>query len=260
MTDSRTPAGRSWADEATAQLGDLRQAAADDRTRDHWTAYLKGTATFRGAPMKAVRAAVRMVVREHHLLERTDEDLLALAVAWTARRDSEDKLAAVLLIAEHLRARLRTEHIDLLAVPFADGDITDWNVGDWYAVKALHAYLTPAGPSSSADPHRAHRLLDWTRRSATLWQRRAGLVAFVPTAASADQQFEGYTDLVLATCAANLVVPDRFAHTGPGWVLRELSRTRPARVAAFVDDHPELSAEGRRMATARLRPGSYRRR
>jgi hypothetical protein len=43
-------------------------------------------------------------------------------------------------------------------------------------------------------------------------------------------------------------------------VLRELSRSQPARVQQFLDEHPELSAEGRRMAGARLRPGSYRRR
>ena len=206
--------------------------------------------------MSGVRAAVRTVVRDRHLLRHPDEDLLDLAVSWTARPDSEDKLAAVLLVAEHLRARLRTEHVDQLARPFAEGYITDWNVCDWYAVKALHAYLTPSGP---ADPDRALPVAEWTR-GAGLWQRRAGLVAFVKIAASAELQFEGFPDLVLEACAANLVVPDRFAHTGPGWVLRELSRTWPDRVAAFVEDHPELSEEGRRMATARLRAGPYRRR
>lgn len=245
-----------WADEATVHLGELLQAAADEATRNHWTSYLKGAATFRGVPMNGVRAAVRTVVRDHHMVDRTDEEVLALAVSWTARPDSEDKLAAVLLVAEHLPARLRTEHADQLARPFIQGHITDWNVCDWYAVKALHTYLTPSG---LAEPDRAARLADWTR-GAGLWQRRAGLVAFARTAASADRQFDGYTDLVLAACAANLVVPDRFAHTGPGWVLRELSRTRPDPVAAFVGDHPELSREACRMATARLRAGPYHRR
>jgi len=43
-------------------------------------------------------------------------------------------------------------------------------------------------------------------------------------------------------------------------VLRELSRAVPEAVAAFVEAHPEMSAEARRMATARLRAGPYRRR
>ena len=83
---------------------------------------------------------------------------------------------------------------------------------------------------------------------------------FVGLAADADDQYSGFVDLVLDACSANLVSDDRFAHTGPGWVLRELSRSEPERVVAFVDEHPELSSEGRRMATARLRPGPYRRR
>ena len=96
--------------------------------------------------------------------------------------------------------------------------------------------------------------------SPRLWQRRAGLVSFVRLAPVADRQFAGFVPLVLEACAANLVSDDRFAHTGPGWVLRELSVAAPDAVAGFVDDHPELSAEARRMATARLRKGPYRRR
>ncbi len=133
MTSRDTRAG--WMNEATARLTDLLQAAADDGTRRHWTAYLKGTATFRGAPMGGVRAAVRAVVREHRLLKHSDDDLLALTVAWAGRPGSEDKLAAVLLVAEHLGPRLRTEHADQLALPFTEGHITDWNVCDWYGVR-----------------------------------------------------------------------------------------------------------------------------
>lgn len=66
-------------------------------------------------------------------------------------------MAAVLFVAEHLPARLRTEHADQLARPFIQGHITDGNVCDWYAVKALHTYLTPSGP---AEPDRAARVAD----------------------------------------------------------------------------------------------------
>jgi 3-methyladenine DNA glycosylase AlkD len=246
----------TWAEEASAHLRAMLEAEADAGIREHWTAYLKGAATFRGVPMNRVRAAVRTVVRDHDLLQHGTQELLDLATSWTAAPDSEDKLAAVLLIAEHVHSRLRAEDVDHLARAFSEGHVSDWNVCDWYAVKALHAYLTPTG---LADPDRALRLLAWSRAPG-LWQRRAGVVAFVKTAATADRQFAGYTDLVLDACAANLIAPDRFAHTGPGWVLRELSRARPDRVRAFVRDHPELSTEGRRMATARLRTGPYRRR
>jgi 3-methyladenine DNA glycosylase AlkD len=64
----------------------------------------------------------------------------------------------------------------------------------------------------------------------------------------------------LAACANNLVSADRFTHTGPGWLLRELSRSHPDQVAGFVEAHPELSVEAARMATARLHPRPCRRR
>lgn len=134
--------------------------------------------------------------------------------------------------------------------------MADWNVCDWYATKALHTYLAPSG---KAERERAAQLLTWVD-APNLWQRRAALVAFVTTAADADRQFPGYAQLVLQAAAANLVSEDRFAHTGPGWVLRELSRSHPELVAAFVAEHPHLSPEARRMATAHLRKGSYRRR
>jgi len=87
-----------------------------------------------------------------------------------------------------------------------------------------------------------------------------GGLAFVKLAAIAPHPFLGFTDMLLDACAANLVDDDRFAHTGPGWVMRELSRVEPDAVAQFVAHQPRLSKEAKRMATSRLRPGPYRRR
>ncbi len=238
----------------TDELAALLDAGARDATRTHWERYLKGAATFRGTPMAGIRRAVDRLWAEHDLAEEPVDELLTLSHVWFAGPHSEDRLAGVLLVAEHLAPRLEDRHDAALAVPFERGDVADWNVCDWYATKALHAYLVGGDLSV-----RAPRLAAWTRAD-PLWQRRGGLVAFVGLAADADDQYSGFVDLVLDACSANLVSDDRFAHTGPGWVLRELSRSEPERVVAFVDEHPELSSEGRRMATARLRPGPYRRR
>jgi 3-methyladenine DNA glycosylase AlkD len=107
-------------------------------------------------------------------------------------------------------------------------------------------------------PSRAGAVAKWSR-APSLWQRRASIVAFVKLAPKAQVLFDGFVPLVLDACAANLVSEDRFAHTGPAWVLRELCAASEE-VATFVEQHPELSPEGRRMATARLRPGPCRRR
>lgn len=245
----------SFADDVTAHLDELLRVAADDATRRHWERYLKGAATFRGVPMAGVRTSVRRLWHDHALGERPIDELIALSHRWFARPASEDKLAAVLLIAEHLVGRLELSHHRDLARPLETGNIADWNVCDWYATKALHGYLKGADDLEA----RARAIAAWTGAD-RLWQRRAGVVAFVRLAPIADRQFNGLVPLILEACAANLVSDDRFAHTGPGWVLRELSIAAPEAVSRFVERHPELSTEARRMATARLRPGTYRRR
>jgi 3-methyladenine DNA glycosylase AlkD len=243
-------------DAATATLEEALAGASDEATRRHWEAYLKGTARFRGVPMAGVRAAVRRAWKEHDLARASTDDLLALAHRWFAAPLSEDKIAAVLLLAEQAVDRLTVDHVADLAAPFAAGDIADWGVCDWYATKALSAFLA----RDPADVEQRARALAAWGKAASLWQRRAALVAFVKLAPTATQQFEGFTPLVLQLCEDNLVSDDRFAHTGPGWVLRELSRAEPEAVRRFVDAHPGLSREAQRMALARLRPGPYRRR
>lgn len=241
----------------SARLDTLLSAIADPALRTRWERYLKGGASFRGVPMAGIRRAMSMVWVESGLDEWPVDDLLALADDWFSARWSEDKLAAVLLIAERLAPRLRTSDGPALRSPVARGHLADWNVVDWYSVKAVHGFLVSATPAEVEA--RARSVAGWTT-GAGLWERRAGLVAFVTLAGRPDEPFAGFTELVLRACAANLVSRDRFAHTGPGWVLRELSRHHPDEVRAFVAANPELSTEGRRMATARLREGPYRRR
>jgi len=77
------------------------------------------------------------------------------------------------------------------AEPLANGGVSNWNVCDRYATKTLHT-LVAADVVARADPVAA-----WSA-APVLWQRRVALV-----------------------------VDDRFAHTGPGWALRELCRAVP---------------------------------
>jgi len=184
-----------------------------------------------------------------------------LALYWFAGEHSEDKIAGVLLLAEHLAPRLTLDDVPTLARPLADGHVGDWNVCDWYSTKSLHAFVTAQPAEVEA---RCRAVAAWCH-SGGLWQRRAGVVALVKLAPRGDAVFPGFSSLIFDACTANIVVgsevePHRFAHTGPGWVLRELSVAAPEEVAAYVAAHPELSVEARRMATARLGSGPYRRR
>jgi 3-methyladenine DNA glycosylase AlkD len=216
--------GDPWIGAATLSLQQLLDEAAEEKTRLHWEKYLKGTATFRRVPMAGIRSAVQETLAQAPDL--TTKQLLRLAACWFTQRRSEDKLAAVLLIAEHACDGLDEEDVPALAEPLASGAISDWNVCDWYATKALHGFV--AGDIARRGP-----LIAAWGDADTLWQRRAGVVAFVKLAAQADSWPPELVDLVFDACAGNLVSGDRFAHTGPGWLLRELSGPLPDRVALF---------------------------
>jgi 3-methyladenine DNA glycosylase AlkD len=231
-------------------------AAADPRVRDHWTAYLKGTAEFRGVPMAGVRSALRGTWNGLDLAAWEIDDLLELAGRWFACPATEDKLAAVLMIAEQIMTRLELRHAMVLAAPLEAGHLTDWNVVDWYAVKALAGFV-----SAGTDAEARTRLIASWAGAPGLWQRRAAAVTLVPLAPRGESVFAGFTELCLEVCRGNVEASaERWAHTGPGWLLRELSIADPEAVRRFVDTTPSFSPEGRRMATARLRGGVYRRR
>lgn len=78
--------------------------------------------------MAGVRRAVRSLWRDGGLQERTVEELLGLAQRWFAVATTEDKLAAVLLLAEHLAPQLETSHVDALTAPLAASRLAEWNV------------------------------------------------------------------------------------------------------------------------------------
>ncbi len=223
-----------------AEIAGALDDEAEESTRDWWERYLKGAAEFRGVKMARIRSIVNGVVKRHDLAPQSDSDaVVEVALALMAERYTEDKLAGVLVLAEHTLPFLGASVIDQLARPLTDGSVHDWNVCDWYCVKVL-------GPLIISDDgdveERARRIAAWTDSDA-LWQRRAGVVAFVNHAATEPELFDGFTELLLEACATNAGDDRRWSQTSVGWFLRELSRRDPAAVERFLDEHPELSTE-----------------
>lgn len=237
------------ANRITTELVRRLEAQASPATKAWWTRYLKGTATFRGVPMAGVRAIVDQLVRDHGLDARPVDERLDLAAQWLACTTTEDQLAGVLLLAEHALGELRDDHQEALAAPLVRGDLANWSIVDWYGVKVAGPWLEAALPRTT----RARAVLAWSKGEG-LWLRRTAVVAFTRVAPGLGSTHPSLVKPLLAACANNLVSSERFAHTGPGWLLRELSGSAPDRVRAFVDEHPELSNEARRMALARLTP------
>lgn len=230
----------------TIQVG--LQTRADAGTREWWEAYLKGEISFRGVKMAGIRQAVNEWHAEEGAGWKPTRER-ALAIALIQQDLAEDKLAGILLIQEILLPAgaipWRTE-LKRWARLFDGGFIYDWNTCDWFCVRVL-------GPLAAGEGEDCARAIAGWQRARNLWRRRAAGVSFVAMAPDGDANFPGFTDMVLEVCDSTVGYPDRFAQTGTGWVLRELSKAEPVPVAEFVEQHLErMSREAVRMSVARL--------
>lgn len=97
--------------------------------------------------MAGVRRVVDWVVRDNDLLDRSIDELFVLAHTWLAHHHSEDKLAAVLLLSEHLTERLHTEHDSQFSAPLASGDLADWNVRCGVVAQRVSSASSTSRPS-----------------------------------------------------------------------------------------------------------------
>jgi 3-methyladenine DNA glycosylase AlkD len=220
-------------------------ARATPATREWWTKYLRGAASFRGVKMEDIRTAV------HAWFEQVGEYLSVgqqkdLALMLLEEDHTEDKLAGVLFLQEILLPEgaldWRSE-LPRFARLFDDGYISDWSICDWLCVKVLGPLVEQQGESC------ARAISEW-READSLWQRRASVVAFANLARKGDQNFPGFTEMVLDNCGHLLGSQERFVQTGVGWVLRELSRSDQGRVIGFVEANLErFSREALKNAT-----------
>jgi 3-methyladenine DNA glycosylase AlkD len=223
----------------------LRESA-DPAKKEWWERYLKGAIPFYGVPMGDIRRCVHAWAADRALspaaLRRAALELLRHPVA-------EEKLAGILIMQELLLPQGALDpdrDLPLIARVFDDGEISDWNTTDWLCVRVL-------GPLIAAGGRQAGEMIAEWAEAPGLWRRRCAAVAFVPLAPAGEAAFPGMVDMVLAVCASNVHDPERFAQTGVGWVLRELSDAVPDRVHGFVVAHRDLmSREAVRMAAARL--------
>jgi 3-methyladenine DNA glycosylase AlkD len=227
-------------------------ARANAATREWWTKYLRGTASFRGVKLGDVRTAVNAWFEEERLGEHLSVGQQKdLAVMLLEESYTEDKLAGVLFLQEILLPAGALEcHSEMpqFARLFDQGYIRDWNVCDWFCVKVLGPLVKHQGEAC------ARAISEW-READSVWQRRASVVAFANLASEGDQTFPGFSEMVLDNCSHLLGSQERFAQTGVGWVLRELSRSDQNRVIGFVEANLErFSREALKNATKYLPP------
>lgn len=222
------------------------EEVAGEKTKDRWERYQKRTASFRGVPMPAIRRGVAESYREEGLVELPAGERNVLALELIGESHSEDKLAGVLLLREHLIEGLGIEDLAPFAAASRAGHISAWNVCDSFSVKVFAALIEPNGPPM------AEAIAAW-RASEPRWRRRAAAVALAPLAPEGEKNFDGFVDLAIGVADANVRDPEMFMQRSVGWLLRELSKADPDTVRAFVAEHEALlSREARRMALAKL--------
>ena len=143
---------------------ELERRASPDK-KAWWQNYVKG-ASFRGTPMREIRAAVALWLHAHP--EFSAEETRCLALELMREPLSEDKLAGILILAEHLVDELGLEDLPTFRALLSDGHLGDWNSCDWFCVKVLGRMLARAPDADRI----ADELIGWTD-SGDLWVRRA---------------------------------------------------------------------------------------
>jgi len=232
--------------EAIERLQARLQEEASEKTKLWWERYMKGAASFRGVPMAAIRSTLRSWYTEESLDDLPASSRRQVALDLLAESYSEDKLAGVLLLREHILAELGAADLPSFAATFSAGHIGDWGICDWFSVKVLSALVERDGRPM------AEAIATWTTSEA-LWQRRAAAVALAPLAPRGDEHFDGFGALSIEVARANVRDGARFMQTSVGWLLRELSKSNPSIVLGFVREHDSLlSREARRMALAKI--------
>jgi 3-methyladenine DNA glycosylase AlkD len=196
-------------------------------------AYMKSTLQFHGVDAKQLREAAREFCAERTL----DHDDLVIAAEELYATSYFDLHSAAIAILERHRAMLTPHDADWLISLVRRSAC--WAHVDWIATK-----LVPLALDKKPDK----RLRAWARDD-DFWVRRTALLAQLDVLRAGAGDFELFCTLAEPMLAEK----EFFIRKAIGWVLREVSKKRPALVRAFVNSHgDQMSGLTRREATKYL--------
>lgn len=188
----------------------------------HDRAYLKSDLRFYGATVPEIRQAAADFGRQH--LELTRAELRAIVSAFYATDQYELRSVAIALLG-HYRELLRARDLPWLIGLVRRSDT--WAHVDWLAADIIGGVI-------EREPTGLARLPIWAR-DRTFWVRRAALLAQLRVLS------RGAGDFALFARLAAPMLEDRefFIRKAIGWILREVSKKRPALTYGFLRDHRE---------------------
>ena len=186
----------------------------------HDKAYLKSSLRFWGADLPAIRVAVREYCRSRPDLTRAELRAIAEALYET---DVHELRASAIGVLECNRERLVDRDLPWLIELVRRSD--SWAYVDLLAPKVI-------GNVIARDVRSRRRLVKWAKDE-SFWVRRAALLA------EHDALRAGRGDFALwARLAAGMLAErEFFIRKAIGWVLREVSKKRPALAYAFLGEH-----------------------
>jgi 3-methyladenine DNA glycosylase AlkD len=201
------------------------RAAGKPERAEFEKGYHKSALSFHGVDAKTIRTAAATFKREHKQLDH--DELIALVDALWASRYFDLRSVALELL---------TRYGKLLTVD--DGPLLErllreskgWAHVDWLSTSIV-------GPLVERNPKLEKTLKRWSRDD-DFWIRRASMLSLLRPLRRAEGNFE-----LFAVFAARMIEEKEFfIRKAIGWVLREVSKKRPALAYGFLDEHVDVVA------------------
>lgn len=198
----------------------LRAEATPERAA-HEKAYLKSDLTFLGASIPVTRQVAKSFKRAHPAMAPAERRALVAALWDTPVHELRGVGVALL----ELSVKQLDPESDLPLVESCLRAAGTWAHVDWLAIKV-------AGPLLARRADRVAVLERWAA-DADFWMRRSALLAGL------DALKDGAGDWATFERLASGMITERefFIRKAIGWVLREVSKKRPALTYAFLERH-----------------------
>lgn len=210
-------------EQAVQELSRLLEPFADPVRAEGARKYLKSTRPFLGVTVPDVRSVAKQFLRVHPELRAVD--LRALAEALYATGLYEHRAVAVGILEYRLK-ELGAKDLPWMIALIRQSET--WALVDWLAANVI-------GEMFVRDPSLARFLEAWAKDE-DFWVRRTALLAQLVGLRSGGGDFDTFARLA----APMLPEKEFFIRKAIGWVLREVSKKRPALTYGFLAAHRDV--------------------
>ncbi|HYI44148.1 MAG TPA: DNA alkylation repair protein [Actinomycetota bacterium] len=207
-----------------ARLEKEMRAAGSKERAEQAKRYLKSDLRFLGTSMPAIRKVIKGFSQDEADLTR--DELIALVEELWSKPIFERRIGAVVLLEG------RTELLKLKDLEVIERLIREsktWALVDGLAVNVLGRFYL-------RDPRVGRTLRKWAT-DADFWVRRSSLIAYIRPLKEGrpSDEFARNADLMLEE-------KEFFIRKAIGWTLREMSKSRPAEVRAWIEPRAERAS------------------